>query len=129
MSKHCSFTGGENQEEIENHIQDAHQDIECTGNAHVAAAAQHGTRHDVQHEERHEQHKGAKIDGGIWTDLRCRAQPNGKGLADDQAKTGQQQAEQQAHHNGLTHNLPGIFVAFRSQQMGNLHGIASGKCT
>ena len=128
MPEQYRIAGGEDQEEVENDVQNAHQYIKSTGDAHIATASQQGTSDNVEHEERHKQHERAEIDGCISTDLRRCPKPNRQWPADCQTKTCQQQAEQHAHHNGLTHDLPCIAVALGPKQMGYLYRIACGKC-
>lgn len=69
---------GEDEQEIKDHIQYAHGNVEDAGDAHVAAAAQHRTRHNIDHEERNEQHEGAKVQGGIGADMLFGAKPYGQ---------------------------------------------------
>ena len=117
------LAGGEDEEEVEDDVQHAHQDVEGAGNTHIAAAPQHRPRYNVNHEKRHKQHERAEVDTGVLTDVRLGTQPDGQRPA--QRKS--QSSHQQAHRDGLPHHLPCVNIALGTQQVCHLHGITCGK--
>ena len=115
------LAGGEDEEIVEDDVEHAHQDVQRTGDGHVATAAVHPAGQHVQLEHGQREDEDEEVHGRVVYDVLASTQPMGQRPADaapDETKHG---AEHQRHAQCLAQHGPGSGNVLCPQQMGHLH--------
>lgn len=77
MAEKIDFAGGENQEEVENHVEDTHHDVQSTRYFHVADTTQHCSSQIVHGEKRKGEYEHKEVEGGFGADCISATEPMG----------------------------------------------------
>ena len=107
--QHAQLPRGEDEQEVEHHVQGTHQDIEHAGEFHLPAAHQHRAGEETQLHHRQEGRIDTEIRGSLRTDPGFPAQPARQGGGDGGRGQGEQQGEQRDDQQSLPqdHARPG----------------------
>ena len=109
-------------EVVEQHVQDAHQDVQHRRNLHVARALEHRAGQALQLEEDAAHADDGEIQRGIGGYLRRAAQPVGQGTADEEPGDGEHEAERHAAHQRLPQDAPRTLEVVGADGVGHLDG-------
>ena len=118
--------GGEDQEEVEDHIQTAHGGVEDTGGAHISGALEHiacQDAHEVEGDGHAEDHE---VGLGAGNDFLFAAQPHRQMGADGYSKTSDQKTADQANDEGLAQDVFRLAASLRADELRHLHGETGG---
>lgn len=116
------FPGREDQQEIEDDVQHAHQHVQQAGKFHVSAALEHAAAEKAELHRGQKQDIGPEIRGGFPGDVRTAAEPAGKGVRDGQAGQDEQKTEQGHAGQALAQNFPGAHKIIGTDQVRDLDG-------
>ena len=118
--------GGEDEEEIEYHVQHTHQYVQQAGHEHIAAASQHAAAQEAKLESRKGHGEYQKVERSIVRNGSIASQPHGQHATNATPHGKQQEAEQQCRHNRLAQHCPCPLPVSGTDAVRHLYGEARG---
>ena len=116
-----NFARREDKEVVEHHIEQAHEDIEQTGNMHVAATTEHSAAQGIELGKGNAQAENEEIERSIAADILSPTQPMRQALADGYAYGAEHNGKRDAGDEALAQHMSGFGQISSSYAMGYLY--------